>query len=98
MLIVAEARFSGMNKTMEAYPPVMFVHMVTDVAWAQTIRVDMEELARAKVEVAEVVCGEVPVAANFFSLGIPYVDNATSREMVAALVAEKALTTDPLMK
>jgi hypothetical protein len=98
VLMVAEARFSGVNETMERYPPVMFVHMVKDVVRARTIRVDMEELARAKVEVAEVVCREVPVAADFFSLRIPYVDNVTSGEMVAALVAHKALTAERLMK
>lgn len=43
VLMVAEARFKGfnlMNSTVR-YPPVMFVHMVKDVARAKQIRVDM---------------------------------------------------------
>lgn len=96
VLMVAEGRFC--KERLEFMPPVMFVHMVKDVARVQQIRADMAVLTASGVSVREHLCMEFPVLRDFFARCIPYIDNDTSALMVEKLVANGSLTEERLLK
>ncbi|KAI3516915.1 hypothetical protein L1887_16060 [Cichorium endivia] len=79
-IMIAEGVYDRIDTT-NHYPPTLFVHMPKDNARKKMIDVNLENLRRKGVDVAEIECMELPLTPSFLSDRVPGLDLKISVEL-----------------